>query len=108
MAEPDWLRWSREMQAIAQTGLAYVRDPHDAQRYRRLRALAAEVMAVGCGAPAPRIEALLEGQGGYATPMVGVRGAVIEPSGRLLMVRASPAPGFAGTPRTACSMGRWR
>jgi Hydrolase of X-linked nucleoside diphosphate N terminal len=25
--EPDWLTWARELQAIAQTGLAFTRDP---------------------------------------------------------------------------------
>lgn len=86
MPEPDWLRWAREVQAIAQTGLAYVRDPFDAERYERLRALAAEMMADCSGASAPRIEALFEGQEGYATPKIDVRGAVFE-AGRILMVR---------------------
>src|SRR6516162_2419221 len=36
--EPDWLTWTRELQAIAQTGLAFVRDPYDRERYgARLR-----------------------------------------------------------------------
>lgn len=87
MAEPFWLLWAREMQAIAQTGLAYARDPYDAERYRRLRALAAEAMAAGSGAPAPRIERLFEGETGYATPKIDVRGAVFDARGRVLMVR---------------------
>ena len=87
MAEPDWLRWAREVQAIAQTGLAYVRDPYDAERYRQLRALAAEVMAEHTGAPAPRIERLFTDQEGYATPKIDVRGAVFDAQGRVLMVR---------------------
>ena len=87
MPEPDWLRWSREMQAIAQAGLTFDPDPYDAQRYRRLRALALEVLAAGSGAPAPRIEALFEGETGYPTPKVDVRGAAFDARGRLLMVR---------------------
>ena len=87
MAEPGWLRWSREVQAIAQTGLAYARDPHDAERYARLRALAAEIMAEHSGASVPRVEDLLEGEEGYATPKLAVRGAVLDPGGRILMVR---------------------
>ena len=87
MAEPPWLHWAREMQAIAQTGLAYVRDPYDAERYRRLGALACEVMAAGSGTPAPRIEALFEGETGYATPKIDVRAAVFDARGRVLMVR---------------------
>ena len=87
MAEPDWLRWAREVQAIAQTGLAYVRDPYDAERYRALRALAAEMMAAGSGVPALRIERLFADQEGYATPKIDVRGAVFDARGRVLMVR---------------------
>lgn len=86
-AEPDWLRWSREMQAIAQTGLAYVRDPYDAERYRMLRRLASEVKAAHTGAPADRIEALFDGETGYATPKLDLRGAVFDAAGRILMVR---------------------
>lgn len=87
MTEPAWLRWTREMQAIAQTGLAYARDPYDAERYRRLRALSSEIMAAGSDVPAPRIEALFEGETGYATPKIDVRGAVFDARSRVLMVR---------------------
>ena len=40
-AEPRWLLWAREMQALAQTGLAFTRDQYDRERYQQLRALAA-------------------------------------------------------------------
>src|SRR5215469_7093218 len=43
--EPKWLAWAREIQAIAQTGLAYARDVYDRQRYEKLQALAARIMA---------------------------------------------------------------
>ncbi len=87
MAEPDWLTWTREFQAIAQTGLAFSRDPYDRERYERLRALASEIMAARTATPAERIEALFEGEHGYATPKVDVRGAAFDGAGRLLMVR---------------------
>ncbi len=87
MAEPDWLTWTRELQAIAQTGLAFTRDPYDRERYERLRALASEVMAAHTGALAERVEALFAGEQGYATPKVDVRGAAFDGAGRLLMVR---------------------
>ena len=43
--EPRWLLWAREIQALAQTGLAFTRDQYDRERYQRLRALAAQIMA---------------------------------------------------------------
>ena len=87
MADPDWLAWTRELQAIAQTGLAFVRDPYDRERYEMLRALASRMMAAHTAQPAERIEALFAGETGYATPKVDVRGAAFDAQNRLLMVR---------------------
>jgi len=30
---PAWLRWAERLQAIAQTGLTYAKDPYDLERY---------------------------------------------------------------------------
>ena len=87
MNEPDWLTWSRELQAIAQTGLAFVRDPYDRERYEMLRDLASRIMATHSGVPAERITALFAGETGYATPKLDVRGAVFDARDRILMVR---------------------
>ncbi len=83
--EPDWLAWAREMQAIAQTGLAYCRDPYDRDRYRQLQALAARAMAQG--GPVAPVADLFAAQDGYATPKIDVRGAVFDARGAILMVR---------------------
>ena len=87
MDEPDWLIWTRELQAIAQTGLAFARDPYDRERYDMLRALASRMMAAHTASPPARIEALFAGERGYATPKVDVRGAAFDARGRVLMVR---------------------
>jgi ADP-ribose pyrophosphatase YjhB (NUDIX family) len=84
--EPVWLKWARELQAIAQTGLAFTRDAYDRERYEALRALAARIMAEQSGADLARIEGLFAGETGYATPKVDVRGAVFR-DGRILLVR---------------------
>lgn len=49
-ADPLWLTWAREIQAIAQTGLAFVPNVYDRERYERLRRLAAEIVANHTGA----------------------------------------------------------
>jgi ADP-ribose pyrophosphatase YjhB (NUDIX family) len=85
--EPSWLLWARELQAIAQTGLEFAKDPYDRERYIRVRALAARMMAQAAGADAAWVEELFAGQSGYATPKVDVRGAVIRDDGRILLVR---------------------
>jgi len=87
MQDPDWLVWTRELQAIAQTGLAFVRDPYDRERYEMLRALASRMMAAHTATSVERIEELFAGESGYATPKIDVRGAVFDDQGRILLVR---------------------
>ena len=73
---PNWLLWARELQASAQSGLAYAESPYDQARYKDLLALAARMMAEGSGEALELVEAVFALQDGYATPKVDVRGAV--------------------------------
>ncbi len=86
MTEPPWLKWAKQLQAIAQIGLEYARDGYDVERYRQVRAVAAEIMAAGSDAELGTIQALFDGETGYATPKVDVRGAAFR-DGQILMVR---------------------
>jgi len=81
------------LQAIAQTGLTFTRDPYDRERYERLRQLAAEIFSAYTGEPVDRIVNLFSGQTGYATPKIDVRAAVFDSDGRLLMVREAADQG---------------
>jgi len=65
----------------------FCKDPYDIERYHALRGLAARIMAAHTSADTTRIEALFAEQAGYATPKIGVRGAVFDDHGRILMVR---------------------
>ncbi|MGC3964732.1 MAG: NUDIX hydrolase [Rhodocyclaceae bacterium] len=85
--EPKWLTWAREMQALAQSGLTFTRDPYDRERYERLRELSAEIFHAQTDEPIESILSLFAGQTGYATPKVDVRAAVFDEGGRVLMVR---------------------
>ncbi len=87
MTEPDWLGWAREIQAIAQTGLTFARDPYDLERYGALQSLAARIMAESGGADLSVVAGLFRAQEGYATPKIDVRGAAFDPQGRILLVR---------------------
>jgi ADP-ribose pyrophosphatase YjhB (NUDIX family) len=85
--DPQWLSWAKKLQAIAQTGLTYARDPYDRERYTSVRQVAAEMMAFGSGGEgASHFVKLLCVDVGYATPKVDVR-AVVFQDGRLLLVR---------------------
>lgn len=87
ITDPVWLTWAREIQSIAQTGVTFCKDPYDLERYAALRRLSARIMADHTSAPPHRIEGLFETETGYATPKVGVRAAVFDDAGRILMVR---------------------
>ena len=91
--EPDWLLWAREVQAVAQSGLAFTRDPYDVERYQALTALAARMMAALTAGDPDTLHRLFAAETGYATPKVDVRGAVFDSQGRLLMVRETADQG---------------
>ena len=94
ISDPDWLIWARELQAIAQTGLAFSRDPYDRERYEAVRGLAARMFAARSDAPAERIAALFAGETGYATPKIDVRAAVFDRDARILLVRETADGGL--------------
>jgi len=87
--DPPWLLWARELQALAQTGLAFSKDAYDLERYQRIRALAAEMYARGSDTPIERIRSLFAQDSGYATPKVDVRGAVFRDESILLVQEAT-------------------
>jgi len=99
ISDSDWLIWARELQAIAQTGLTFSRDPYDRERYEAVRGLAARMFAAGTDAPAERIAALFVGETGYATPKIDVRAGVFDHDERILLVRESADGGRWTLPR---------
>ena len=85
--DPQWLVWAKGLQAVAQTGLTYAKDPFDIERYESIRSVAAEMMAAGSGEGSVAFFVkLLSTDVGYATPKVDVRAAIFR-EGRLLLVR---------------------
>lgn len=80
------LEWAREAQAIAQNGLAFTRDPFDRERYTRLAELVTALLSSQLEIPPATARAFFEGERGYATPKVDVRGGVFDGE-RVLLVR---------------------
>jgi ADP-ribose pyrophosphatase YjhB (NUDIX family) len=85
-SRPLWLRRAQRIQAIAQAGLTYARDPYDRERYEELRALAVEMAAEGAGASEGAVRVVFASGAGYPTPKVDVRAVVFRES-ELLLVR---------------------
>jgi ADP-ribose pyrophosphatase YjhB (NUDIX family) len=81
-----WLQWAQRLQAVAQTGLTYAANPFDRDRYRKIEALASEILEAHTGVETATIAAWFQLQPGYATPKVDVRSACFR-DGLILLVR---------------------
>lgn len=91
--DPNWLVWAREIQAIAQNGLTFTRDPYDRERYEALRDLSARIFEAQTDEVGARIARLFAGETGYATPKIDVLAAVFDENDRILMVREAADAG---------------
>jgi ADP-ribose pyrophosphatase YjhB (NUDIX family) len=80
------LEWARKVQAIAQNGLAFSTDPFDRERYTQLTELVSALLASQLQLPPGAVRALWQGEQGYATPKVDVRGGVFA-ADTVLLVR---------------------
>lgn len=80
------LDWARKVQAIAQNGLAFTTDPFDRERYTQLTELVASILSTELDIPVAQARGFWEGDEGYVTPKVDVRGGIFE-DGRVLLVR---------------------
>ena len=85
-ASGNLLEWARKVQAIAQNGLAFTRDPFDRERYTQLTELVATLLSAELRVPLGEARAFWSGESGYATPKVDVRGGVFADD-RVLLVR---------------------
>jgi ADP-ribose pyrophosphatase YjhB (NUDIX family) len=83
---PKWMDWAREIFSLSQSGLTYSQNEYDLDRYKRLQAITAEMIA---SESAITKESALESfsmQAGYITPKVDVRGAVVR-DGKILLIQ---------------------
>jgi ADP-ribose pyrophosphatase YjhB (NUDIX family) len=81
-----WADWASRLNALAQNGLTFSRDPFDIERYTSVRNIAAEIMAAHTGVETTLVRDFFAREEGYATPKVDVRGVVFR-DGTLLFVK---------------------
>ena len=81
-----WADWASRLNAIAQNGLTFARDPFDRERYTSVRNIAADIIVAHTGIETTMVRDSLAREEGYATPKVDVRGVVFH-EGRLLFVK---------------------
>jgi ADP-ribose pyrophosphatase YjhB (NUDIX family) len=80
------LQWARKVQAIAQNGLEFTKDPFDRERFEQLQQLVATILSSEVGISSGQLQGLWVGDEGYATPKVDVRGAAFDHD-KVLLVR---------------------
>ncbi len=83
----EWLDWIRRLQAIAQSGLTYAKDPYDVQRYEQVRRVAAEIAASRSEEVTDHVDALFSAESGYAIPKLDIRAVVLNEEEKVLLVR---------------------
>ncbi|AZC32190.1 NUDIX hydrolase [Pseudomonas chlororaphis] len=85
--ENTWLTHAKRLQALASTGLHFCKDPFDRERYQEVADIAHDMLAQLGNVPLERITGLVSDFAQrYSTPMVEVRGALIEEQ-KILLVR---------------------
>ena len=80
------LDWAIELQAIAQAGLTYTKDPFDQERFERIRTIATELLALQSPLPVLKVKELFAKETGYPTPKLDTRAAVFN-EGKILLVQ---------------------
>ena len=76
----------REIQAIAQNGLAFSKDPYDIERYQQLKKLSVELISGQTAHPPDYLEKVFSADAGYSTPKLDVRAAVFQ-DGKILLMK---------------------
>jgi ADP-ribose pyrophosphatase YjhB (NUDIX family) len=84
--DPNWLKWAKQLAALAQDGLTYSDNEYEIERYQQIRRIAAEMMSAGFDLDAKAFVDLFSREQGYATPKVDVRGAVFRDD-KILLVK---------------------
>lgn len=84
-ADLNWLDSCRRLRAIAQTGLAYSRDPYDRDRFQELRLIAERMLAWLSDAHPDRVAEVFLPERGYPTPKIDVRAGVFRGDSVLLV-----------------------
>ena len=83
---PKWMDWAREIFSLSQSGLTYSGNEYDIERYKRLQAITAEMIASESEITKESALDSFSMQAGYITPKVDVRGAVIR-DGKILLIQ---------------------
>lgn len=87
-SEPQWISWAKELQALAQSGLAYSQNAFERERYERIREISAEMLAAYSAdeISLETVKDLFCNESGYQTPKLDTRAVVFDPSGEKILL----------------------
>jgi ADP-ribose pyrophosphatase YjhB (NUDIX family) len=81
-----WLEIAKQINSIAQTGLAFTNDKYDKERYEQLLDLSLKILNNITKIDTQKLEFIFNREVGYQTPKVGVRVVVVKDK-KLLLVK---------------------
>jgi len=81
------LRQAQRLQALAQAGLVFSKDPYDRERYEELRGISVTLLAELTDEPLEKIFRAFASDDGYPTPKVDVRAVLLREGPEVLLVR---------------------
>lgn len=86
-SEPQWISWAKELQALAQSGLAYSQNAFERERYQRIREISAEMLAAYSAEEISlaTVKDLFCNESGYQTPKLDTRAVVLDETGEKML-----------------------
>lgn len=84
--DSPWLVWAKKLQAIAQTGMEYSKDPYDRDRFEQISDIASEMVSYKTGINHRKVLGLFAYEKGYQTPKMETRASVFYED-RILLVQ---------------------
>ena len=81
-----WLGWAKELQFLAQCGLAYSQNKFDIERFERIREISSEMISYKSGISKEKVKDLFCSETGFQTPKIDTRAAVFK-EGKILLVQ---------------------
>jgi ADP-ribose pyrophosphatase YjhB (NUDIX family) len=84
---PVWLKWSKQLQSIAQAGLEYSKDPFDKERFSQIRNISIQILNSYTDIDTNKIKQLFANETGYQTPKIDVRAAIFNHESKILLVK---------------------
>lgn len=81
-----WLEWAKELQFLAQCGLAYSQNKFDIERFERIREISSEMISYKSGISKEKVKDLFCSETGFQTPKIDTRAAIFK-DGKILLVQ---------------------